>query len=316
MDYGKVLSRAWQITWRWKVLWILGFLAALGRGWGGSNTSYTTGQEDWSQQYGAQVPPAVWGIVAAVCCLAILIAIAVWVVSVIARGGLIAGVQQVEDESSTRFGQAWRVGAQRFWTLFGISVLTALPTLIMVLIGITVLTLLIVGTVGAFDSAREAAGTVGIIASVLCGGTLCCGGILLAIVLDQIRIYAERAAILESMGWIDAFKRGWQVLKENLGPTIIFWLIFLVIGLILGTVVFGGLAVVTLPFIAALSQTDPGPWIIAPICVGGVLGMIVFAFIGGIVETFTSATWTLVYRDLTGLKAQPAVEVVAEPTAG
>ena len=316
MDYGKVLSRAWQITWRWKVLWILGFLAALGRGWGGTNTSYTTGQEDWSRQYGVQVPPAVWGIVAAVCCLAILIAIALWVVSVIARGGLIAGVQQVEEESSTRFGQAWRAGARRFWTLFGLSILTALPTLIVIVIGAVVFALLIAGTVGAFDNAREAAGSVGILASVLCGGTLCCGAIVLSIVLNQIRIYAERAAILEGMGWIDAFKRGWQVLKENLGPTLIFWLIFLVIGLILGTVVFGGMAVVALPFLAAFSQTDPGPWIMVPICFGGALGILVFAFIGSVVETFTSATWTLVYRELTGLAARPAAEVVAEPTAG
>ena len=37
MDFGKVLSRAWEITWRWKVLWVLGFLAALGQGTGGGS---------------------------------------------------------------------------------------------------------------------------------------------------------------------------------------------------------------------------------------------------------------------------------------
>jgi hypothetical protein len=157
---------------------------------------------------------------------------------------------------------------------------------------------------------------VGILASVLCGGGICCGAMVLGIVLSQIGIYAERAAILEGMGWIDSFKRGWQVLKENLGPTLIFWLIFLVIGLILGTVVLGGRAVVTLPFLAAFSQTDPGAWIMVPICFGGALGMLVFALIGSIVETFTSATWTLVYRELTGLATPPAGEVVAEPTTG
>ena len=29
MDYAYVLRRAWQTLWRWKVLWLLGFLAAL-----------------------------------------------------------------------------------------------------------------------------------------------------------------------------------------------------------------------------------------------------------------------------------------------
>jgi hypothetical protein len=312
MDYGKVLSRAWEITWRWKVLWILGFLAGLGSGWNpGSNTSYTTDRTDWNR-YGVQLPAEFWGIVAAIGCLAVLIGIALWVISVISRGGLIAGVQQVEDEGSTRFGQAWRVGVKRFWTLFGISVLTALPTLILVFLGIAVFILLIIGTVGAFDRAAEAAGAVGIVASILCGGTLCCGAILLAIVLEQIRVYAERAAILEGMGWIDAFKRGWQVIKENLGPTIVLWLIFLVIGLILGGIVAGGTLALFAPFVAAFSRAEPGPWILVPICAGGLLGVIVFALIASIVQTFTSATWTLAYREFTGLAAKPAAEPTAE----
>ena len=36
MNYGEVLSRAWQIIWKYKVLWIFGILAGLGSGGGGS----------------------------------------------------------------------------------------------------------------------------------------------------------------------------------------------------------------------------------------------------------------------------------------
>ena len=32
MDYGKVLSTAWQITWQRKSLWLLGILSTLGLG--------------------------------------------------------------------------------------------------------------------------------------------------------------------------------------------------------------------------------------------------------------------------------------------
>ena len=318
MDYGKVLSRAWEITWRWKVLWILGFLASLGNGFGSSsNATYSTDSSDWwGKGYGPYIPPDVIGILAAVGCLAFIIAIALWVISVIARGGLIAGVQQVEDENSTRFGQAWRVGASRFWTLFGLSVLTALPTFILVLLGVGVLVLLIVGTVGAFDTS-EALGALGITASVLFGGILCCGAILLGIVLTQIRVYGERAAILEGLGWIEAFKRGWQVLKENLGPTIVLWIIFLVIGFALGALILAALAAFGAPIAAILGygRVEPGAWIAAPICCGGLLVMIVIALVGSIVETFTSATWTLAYRELTGLVAPPAEEPAAEPIA-
>jgi hypothetical protein len=62
MDYGKILSRAWEIAWRWKVLWILGFLASLGQGRGGGNgSSYSTSSSDWGTQ-GLNVLPEVIGI--------------------------------------------------------------------------------------------------------------------------------------------------------------------------------------------------------------------------------------------------------------
>jgi hypothetical protein len=318
MDYGKVLSRAWEITWRWKVLWILGFLASLGNGFGSSsNVTYSTDSSDWwGRSYGPYIPPHVIGILIAVACLAFVIAIALWVISVIARGGLIAGVQQVEDENSTRFGRAWRVGASRFWTLFGLSILTALPTFILVLLGIGVLALLIVGTVGAFDTS-EALGALGITASVACGGILCCGAIFLSIVLTQIRVYGERAAVLEGLGWIEAFKRGWQVLKENLVPTILLWIIFLFIGFALGALILAAIMAFGAPLAAIFGygRVEPGGWIVAPICCGGLLVIVALALVGSVVETFTSATWTLTYRELTGLAALPAQEPAAEPIA-
>jgi len=307
MDYGKILSRAWEIAWRWKVLWILGFLASLGQGLGGGNgSSYSTSSSDWGTQ-GLNIPPGVIALLVALACVAVIIAIALWVVSIIARGGLIAGVQQVEDEGSTGFVQAWRVGRGRFWTLFGISVLAAIPTIIVVLIGAGALVLLIMGTVGGF-STSEAAGTLGVLASVFCGGTLCCGAILLAIVLDQIRVYAERAAILEGLGWIEAFKRGWQVLKQNLGPTIVFWVIFFVIGLVFAAVILGGLFALLAPFLALLSADQLGPWILVPFGCGGLIAAITFALIRSVLETFISASWTLAYRQLTGFAAPAAAE--------
>ena len=45
MDFGKVLGRAWEITWRWKMLWVLGFLAALGQGNGAGPNYSLSGDE-------------------------------------------------------------------------------------------------------------------------------------------------------------------------------------------------------------------------------------------------------------------------------
>jgi hypothetical protein len=314
MDYGRVLSRAWEITWRWKVLWILGFLASLGRAWGtSSNTSYTTDSSDWGGFSGFQIPPEVIGALVGLTCLGLIIVIAVWVISVMARGGLIAGVQQVEDEGDTSFLRAWRVGRDRFWTLFGIGILAAIPFLILLILGMVLFGIGIYAAVQADAGISEPAGVFAMVAPLLCcGGALCCGMIILGLILDQIRVYAERAAILEGMDWIDAFKRGWQVLKDNLGPTIILWLIFLAIGFVFAFFIIAAMMVLFLPFFAIVANTESALWLLAPICCGGLLSMIVFALIGAVVETFTSATWTLAYRELTGIGGQPALELTAE----
>ncbi|MGD8398342.1 MAG: hypothetical protein PVG11_05750, partial [Anaerolineae bacterium] len=72
MDFGKLLTRAWQITWRWKVLWILGFLASLGSGTGTGNINYSFDGDEFAQMpgYRGEFPPEIIGILMAVACLA------------------------------------------------------------------------------------------------------------------------------------------------------------------------------------------------------------------------------------------------------
>ena len=328
MDFGKVLSRAWQITWRWKVLWILGFLASLGSGGGGGGNFYSSsaGDMDASQWTGWTPGGEFWtalaGIILALLCLGLFIAIAVWVVSIIARGGLIAGVQQVEDEGATGFLQAWRVGRSRFWRLLGIGFLASLPMIIvgLLLVVAGIWTFFAVGAaVAGAESGFDALGKIAppaIITAVCFGGLACCGLIILSIILQQIRIYAERAAVLEDLPWIDAFKRGWQVLKANLGPTIILWLIFFAIGLLVAVVVIAGMAALIVPLVVIFANVEPGWWMVAPACLGGLLGMIVFALIGAVVQTFTSATWTLAYRELTAPDDDAPGEPAEGPTEG
>lgn len=315
MDYGKVLKRAWEITWKWKILWALGFLAALGQGGGGGGggSNYSSSAGDWEGwQANPEISGAVIAAIVAVACVAILIGIALWVVSVIARGGLIAGVQQVEDEGGTRFGQAWRAGRKRFWSLFGIGILAGLPSFLIMMASLAVLGLSIWGIVeGSEESNPLAALGVG---GIGCAGIFCCGGMILSLVLSLIQTYAERAAVLEGLGWIDAFKRGWQVLKANVGPTLIFWLIFLAIGLVIGGIVVAIMMAIALPVIGALGATsgDLEGWVLVPICGGSLIAMILSALIGSVINTFTSATWTLAYREMVRRTDETAA-VVIEP---
>ena len=308
MDFGKVLGRAWEITWRWKMLWVLGFLAALGQGGSSApqwNWNYTFSDQDfqrWSYQpweYAEEFFAGIAVLVLALCCVALIIAIILWVVSIIARGGLIAAVQQVEVDGETSFGKAWSAGARKFWTLFGLGILAALPIILLVIIGIIMFTIGITAGVGLLEVGEAAGITTLLFVTVTCGGFLCCGMFVLVIVLEQIRIYGERAAILEDLGWIDAFKRGWQVLVENIGATLILWLIFFALGIVIFGIVFVIMLALTVPLLGLFVNADPGWVLIGPLCVGGVLGAIVYAVIRSIIVAFTSSTWTLAFMELT-----------------
>ena len=311
MNFSKILSRAAEITWRWKALWVFGFLISLGQGNRGSNYS------NWVEDRGSggimldHIPPAVGGLLISLVCIGLLIGIALWVLSIIGRGALIGGVQQVEEEGDTELGRAWRVGVSHFWTLFGISILTALPVLVLALFTVAAFLGPILTEIGISAGRDVPTGIFSL--SFLCGAPLCCSAILAAILLSQIKIYANRAAVLEGLGWIEALQRGWQVLKDNLVPTVVLWLIFFVIGLILTLVIVAIILVIASPFLVLFANADPSLWMLGNIILEAIVIMIVSAAIGSIVETFTSTTWTLAYREMTGLGSLSSVDIEPAP---
>ena len=307
MDFGKVLGRAWEITWRWKMLWVLGFLAALGQGGSSSfpQYNYTWTEQDfepWLYQPGYALEELLGGIFALViglCCLAVIIAVVLWVISIIARGGLIAAVQQVELEGETSFGKAWRAGARKFWSLFGLGFLAALPIILLVIVGIIIFSVGIFSGVSLLELNEDAGIISMIFITIACGGFLCCGLFVLTIVLEQIRIYGERAAMLEDLGWIDAFKRGWQVLVENIGATLILWLIFFALGIVIFGITFVVMMILMVPMMGLFFTMDPSWQLFIPLCLGGAVGTLVYAVIRSIIVAFTSSTWTLAFMELT-----------------
>jgi hypothetical protein len=124
MDYGKLLSRAWNIIWGNKFLILLGVLVALGSassgGGGGGNTASSLGEGDFDvrsledlnirpsellREIG--VPALSLAILLVLLGLALMVGIALWVVSTIARGGLIAGASTIDAGAASSFSQAW-----------------------------------------------------------------------------------------------------------------------------------------------------------------------------------------------------------------
>ncbi len=279
MDYGNTINRAVKLVWEKKYLIVLGILAALGSGAGGGGGGGGGGGDNG--QSGAFAPMSgemtalVIAMIVAVVCVALLIGLAFFVISAVARGGLIAGVNDEESGIKSSFGQAWRAGWQKAGRLIGIGILPGIPGILLLLVVLFGLVAYggMAALVGEGFPSRFLGPELGITLAVVA-----CVLLPVVLVLSILRTFAERACMLEDLGVIASYRRGWEVLSANLGEALLLFLLQLGIGLLLGIVLF-------LPGI-----------LIALCCF---LWPLLF-IAQGYVTAAVSALWTLAWRQWTG----------------
>ncbi|MCC7107388.1 MAG: hypothetical protein IT307_19805, partial [Chloroflexi bacterium] len=178
MEYGTLIRRAWDLSWRHRFLWILAFFAPAtctggGSGGGGpqdlSTPSLPGGAGNllppdasalgaqamtWVQQHLALLLLAL--------AIVILLVLAWLVVSHVCQGAIAQATSDLALGRLTSLGTAWRAGLRRFWCYVGLS---------LVLLGIALCVMLTLGVVvgvGAMVFPREGpALVVSIVAAVL-----------------------------------------------------------------------------------------------------------------------------------------------------
>ncbi len=279
MDYGKILKRSADIVWQNKFLILLGFLAALGGGsFGGSSgvrdVDRPFGEPGQFTEFGDAIAGLALGLIIALVCVAVIVGIALWIVSTIARGGVIAGVDTIESDKKSSFSQAWRAGRDKIWTLLGIGLLPAIPGLILFVVGLLGLTAY--GSIFALFGKEFAdpLGTTGLGISIALAA---CIVVPIVLVLSILRNFAERACMLEDLGVIAAYRRGTSVLMANLGEAIILFLLQIAASIVLGVLLF-------LPGLALVLCCILWPLLLV---------------VQGAISAIISAIWTLAWRTWT-----------------
>jgi hypothetical protein len=301
MDFGKLLSRSWEIVWNNKFLFVLGLLAALGSGGGGSggggnfrfsDTDFAVPGEMvsradlfWSQ-YG-------FLIIAAVCVL-LLIGIVIWLISLVAQAGLISAVDRIDEGFASSFGEAWAAGMSKLLSLVGLSLLLAVPFIIFGLIAAAV------GVGAVLTDGGPVFALFGVI--VAC---LACFVALLAIFIQILYPFAQRAIVLENSGAVASISRGWHVMRESIGDTIILIVIAIAITIVYTIVA----AIILIP--SALILLGPalaaglitGQFGVATIVLGAgglICWILLAAVVNAILVTYRSTLMTLGYKHLAG----------------
>jgi hypothetical protein len=303
LDFGRILTRSWQIIWKHKILWIFGILAGCANGNGGSNgggnnngSSYdqngnpqpfSDGQieplrrqfEDFFQQYML--------IIIAVCILIVILSFAFYALGMMGRIGILKGVYKVENGAEALvFGELWSESLPFFWRIFGLNFLVGLA------FAIIIIPLVVVGIVTA------GIGFVCLI-PILC--ILIPVGWVVAIILEQ----AQAAIVLEDLNMMDGFRRGWEIAKSDIGGMIVMALILMIGGAVIGLIIAMPVIVAVLPLIfsapsLADATTIPATvWITIACCA---IYFPVLLLLSGILTAYTKTAWALTFMQL----AKPA----------
>lgn len=303
-DFGNVLSRAWQIIWKHKVLWIFGILAGCARGGGGGsggggNSGYQFNRNDPNpfqnsqitrqfEQFGQWMSDHLWIIIAIVFGL-ILLSFIVYFLGIVGKIGLIKGTYKVEKGAeSLNFGELFSESLPYFWRIFGLSFLIGLA------IFIIFIPLVLFGIV-----------TAGV--GFLCALPLICVLIPVSWVLMVVIEQADTAIITEDLSMMDGFKRGWEIVKANVGPVIIMALILIFGGGIVSLIVSLPILIALIPLIPMIISGDfqTSPLWMAGLCFVAYLPVIIV--LNGILTAYIQSAWTLTYMRLTAPKDAPVI---------
>lgn len=310
MDYTALITRSWNIVWKNKVLWLLGFLAGLAAGGGQVGNSYNSNS---GSEMSSETLAAMGAMLVVLSCIAVIVVVVVWVLSTAARGGLIGSVSLLDDDETATLtvGEAMQPGLKAFWRMIGINILLSLPFIL--LFGVMMaLVFVMVGGTAVFASLSEGAdaaiASLGIM--LVCIVLFICLLVPVGLVVQLIQAFAVRGAVLRDLGIIESIQHGWQVLRQNVAEIVLLGLLFAVIGLVYGI----GVGIITIP--VALVMMAPalgmvlsggelgGLSVVWLVCGGIGVGLLAAALLS-ILTAWRSATFTLAYKQFTDYEKKP-----------
>ena len=298
MDYGSVLSRAWRITWKHQAMWLYGLMAV----WSFPGILINLLIQD--------AQSGLTGLFSALSFGAILWASFLWALisSLVAalihsfgRSALVFQVGQSEAgiEPSVRSG--WEGGVRYFLRVVVITFLTALPV-IMVVFGIMAIALRTSFQFNWQQVQPDAMPDMSVL-NTMCGcfAPLACLSVPLGIAMSTIQFLATRVCVLQDEGIWQSIVAGWQFLRDNLGSVLMFWGIWLLIGI-------GVLLVMMIPLcllssvVGGLALLRSGGTSISDMVSGSVwmnlAWWVIMTVVNSLAMTFYSTAWTLFYQDL------------------
>lgn len=288
-DLGDVLSRAWQISWKHKALWVIGIVY-------GFLVSIMFAMMFFPALFplflqSSRTDLMVIFIIVSVTAF-LLFTLALYPISSVAQTALTLGTLDVEHKAERLVVTALvKRSFPYFWRVLGLMLLYSIGVTVVMLVLQAAFVVLSIVTLGV--------------------GAMCLGPLSMLIypAMYAAVIWMEMAMngiIVDDLPLMEAAGKGWQVLRNNLLPIVLTALIvYFGIGILTGAVL---LPVMAPLFLAPIgfSDSDAG-WVILVISIVSTLIFIpLFTILSGWAMIFTKSTWVLTYLRLTRQpEAQP-----------
>jgi hypothetical protein len=318
LNYWDLIRDAFWITLRNRYLWFFGFFAGVGgtsdfnfnfpMGGGGPDNDFDRGGA--SAPLFGQFPfeGPIGGVEVAVGIVFVLLALVLFVIFlalvVISNGGLADSVAAIERGERRRFGSTWRAGTSRFWRVLGYYILFFLIGLVL-LIAIAAPIGLVVAAVFLGTEATGARVISVVLAALVAIPLL----IVVFVSLSIIAQFALREIVIGGQRVTASIGRGLRIFRQNLGRSILVWLIQIAL-IIVATIALlvAGAAVGLVLFLPTilLAVADLTT---AAIVTGIIAGVILLPFLiiaAAVLCTFNHTYWTLAYLRITGTESVPS----------
>ena len=310
MDFGKVITRAWEIIWKHKVLWIFGLLASCGTGGGGSSGG--SGGEGSGYDFGGGELPEISPefdqyfknlegyfeanldqiitIGFALIAIGILAGILFFVVGQIGRVGLIQGTLKAESGvDSMTFGEIFEGSKPFFLRVIGLN-------LFIMLFGFI--------AVAGFMLVFFAVGIATLGVAALCFLPLMCLAVpvlwFLGIVIKQANI----ALVVEDLGITEALGRGWNIARENLANMVVMGLILTIGTWILNIIISIPQILMSIPVFVGLINgellNDPSGFIqdLGGVLVLQLVYLPIYLWLRSVIQSYIESAWTLTFLEV------------------
>lgn len=307
-----IFKAAARQTWRVRALWPLGMLAAL---FGQSEVGFN-GNVSQRVPSGGVSPDGLPGPlgdgrivelftwiadhIALWVTLALAISLVWWLVAALvgwlAQGALITMVDSLDRGVPLGARQALGRSRERVVPLVLLSILLALPLLAVLLVVLAVFVPAIVELVRSAGDPDPDVIAPRAVFGLICALPLIMLAALGGVVLQLLNKVAARSCVIEGLGARASVRRGWQLIRSNLGDTLITWLLLGVVSVVVGVVAALPAIVLVIPLVQSLVEGTWSGWASAALVTLLIYGLLVGVVLGGIFTAFASAVWTKLYR--------------------